>query len=71
MRINACLAFVACALRYIPCLVSAEFRRENQWMLLLLHAAQIINGSAGPVSSQPRLPVLCAARSLVCIHLTC
>jgi len=45
MRINACLAFVACALRYIPCLVSASFRRENQWLLLLLHAAQILNGS--------------------------
>lgn len=49
MRLNACLAFAACALRAVPCLFSAAFRRDNHWILLLLHVAQILNGTAGPV----------------------
>eukprot|EP01050_Picozoa_sp_SAG11_P024087 SAG11_NODE_5032_length_1685_cov_1.239596_1_plen_423_part_00 len=49
MRLNACLAFAACALRAVPCLFSAAFRRDNQWLLLLLHVAQMLNGTAGPV----------------------
>eukprot|EP01043_Picozoa_sp_COSAG02_P057517 COSAG02_NODE_6997_length_3236_cov_43.132930_2_plen_483_part_00 len=49
MRLNACLCFIACAVRCIPCLVSAESRKQHQWLLLLLHAGQILNGTAGPV----------------------
>jgi MFS family permease len=49
LRINACLAFCACALRMVPCLVSPRARDEHHWLLLLLHAAQILNGIAGPV----------------------
>lgn len=49
MRLNACLCFSACAVRCIPCLVSAHTREQHRWLLLLLHAAQILNGIAGPV----------------------
>ena len=49
MRLNACLCFTACALRFVPCLVSAATRERHQWLLLLLHLAQILNGIAGPV----------------------
>lgn len=49
MRLNACLCFTACALRCIPCLVSAESREHHHWLLLFLHVAQILNGTAGPV----------------------
>ena len=41
MRLNACLCFTACALRFVPCLVSAATRERHQWLLLLLHLAQV------------------------------
>eukprot|EP01044_Picomonas_judraskeda_P005843 COSAG03_NODE_567_length_6916_cov_2692.956286_4_plen_485_part_00 len=49
MRLNACLCFTACAVRCIPCLFSRDTRQRHQWLLLLLHAAQMLNGIAGPV----------------------
>ena len=49
LRLNASLAFSACALRLVPCLFTHSVRAKHHELLLLLHAAQILNGIAGPV----------------------
>eukprot|EP01052_Picozoa_sp_SAG31_P070410 SAG31_NODE_29277_length_398_cov_0.515050_1_plen_132_part_11 len=49
MRLNASLAFAACAVRLVPRLLTEQQRSQDHWALAFLHVGQILNGIAGPV----------------------
>ena len=49
MRLAAVLTFLATLLRLLPSVALTKAQRQHPSALLLLHAAQILNGIAGPV----------------------